>query len=398
MKNLRCFLGILIAGTQNNMPDYNEEKLAELLQWLDQDPENSSLLTDTVDAAIAADAFGKATQLLADYSEKNELSPEMLNLSGILALRQQDIQGAVSIFSKLIEAGNDDPATRFNLAWSHALLDEYEKCLALIDDVMARDLPQAAALKIHMMHSNGQFDEAIEEAKFLAEIHPNHPGLMAAISVLALDVEDTDMARLCAEKAGAHPDALATLGTLDLGENNLKSAQQKFQESLLLNDSNARAWVGQGLAKLSAGSSDAALGDLDKGAEIFGTHIGSWIASGWAYFIADDIEAARNRFQKAYDLDANFAESHGSLAVIDVIEGKFENARNRCELALRLDKQCFSAALAKVLLLQAEGSGKKAEKFFKLALNMPINDSGQTLADNLVRVGSTLPNRQNTIH
>ena len=382
------------------MTENNEQakQLTNYLQWLDSDPSNTHLRADAIGCAIDLGELNIADQLLADAPPEQASSAEMQNLSGLAALRKGDFKTAKSAFSALMENGYDSSATRFNLAWSHALDDARQTALDLLDDTTVAALPQAAALKVQMMHAEGEFDEAMAVAQHLAEIHPTDPGLVAAMLVLALDVEDIGLARQCAEKSGDHPDALTTLGTLQLGEHELQEAQACFTQALKLNENNPRAWVGQGLTKLSSGDKATALSDLDMGAELFGTHAGSWIAAGWAYFINNDLATARDRFQKALDLDESFAESQGSLAVIDAVEGDIENAERRAEVALRLDRQCFSAALAKSLVLEAKGDKDKAARIIQMAMNTPIDSTGGTLADNLVRMSGGLPTKGKTLH
>ncbi len=382
------------------MTEQNEQakQLTAYMQWLDSDPDNIALRADAIGCAIDLDDLDIAGQLIADADAEQRSSPEIQNLAGMVALRKGDFKMAKSAFGALLEAGHDSPATRFNLAWSHAVSDERGEALALLDDATVAALPQAAALKVQMMHAEGAFDEAMDAARQLAEMHPADPGLMAAMSVLALDVEDIELARRCAEKGGGHPDALTTLGTLQLGDHELERAQASFAQALKLNESNPRAWVGQGLTRLSGGDKTAALADLDRGAKLFETHAGSWIAAGWAYFINNDLATARDRFQKALDLDDSFAESQGSLAVVDAAEGDIENADRRAEVALRLDRQCFSAALAKSLVLEAKGDKGNAARIIEMAMNMPIDATGGTLADNLVRMSGGIPSQGKTLH
>ena len=102
--------------------------------------------------------------------------------------------------------------------------------------------------------------------------------------MLAMDLGDTSLARSCAERAGAHPDALATLGALDLAGNNHAEARRKFERSLDIRSANPRAHIGLGLACLSAGQSGEALsavvgrGEEDRVA--FGVALGPVVADG----------------------------------------------------------------------------------------------------------------------
>ncbi len=377
-----------------SVPNAQEEQLDQLLQWLEQDPDNPSLCHDTASAAIEANNLEKAAEIIAKFSASNEATAQLRNLQGVIAIRRGKFSQSTEIFQDLLNDGNDSNAVKFNLAWSFALANQRDEALDLISDEMATTIPQAAALKVQMLHGKGLFEEAMKEAKQLKDIHPDDPGFMAALSVLAIDLEDTNLARECAEKATTHPDALTSLGTLNLGDHQNELAKQQFARALEINPDNPRAWVGQGLVSLNQGDHESALSSLDKGAELFGDHLGSWIAAGWAYFIKGDRAVSRERFEKALSLDDNFAENHGSLAVLDVIEGELESAEKRCEIAMRLDRECFSAALANSLILEAQGDSEKAERIVEIAMQTPIDASGRTLSDNLIMMNGGIRGRR----
>ncbi len=97
--------------------------------------------------------------------------------------------------------------------------------------------------------------------------------------------------------------------------------------------------------------------------------------------------AARARFETALDLDPNFAETHGSLAVLDLLEGNSESARERSEIALRLDRQCYSAALARSLLAAGAGDQETARRIYEKAIDTPVDGSGRTIGQALAKLG-----------
>jgi tetratricopeptide (TPR) repeat protein len=210
---------------------------------------------------------------------------------------------------------------------------------------------------------------------------------MATVSVLALDVDDEALAAACAEKGGDHPDALSTLGTLALGRERATEALDLFDRALERSQQVPRAWVGRGLARLLTGATSEAAADLDRGAGMFGDHLGSWIAAGWAHYVNKDMATARARFETALELDPNFAETHGSLAVLDLMAGDLEGAREKSEIALRLDRQCYSAALARSLLAAGQGDQETARRIYERAIDTPVDASGRTIAQALAKLG-----------
>ncbi len=362
-------------------------RLQRLLPLLDSDPNNLTLLSDAAQTALAEGQPKVAEELLERYAAIAELPPLETNLGGLAALQTKRFDRAVQLFGRLVEAGETDPSVRFNLAWASAMNKDFDRALDLVDDDLARALPQAALLQVQILHDRGEFETAAERAREYVELHPSYAPLMASVSVLALDVDDEALAAACAAKGGDHPDALSTLGTLALGEERATEALDLFDRALERSQQVPRAWVGRGLARLLTGATPEAAADIDRGAEMFGDHLGSWIAAGWAHFVNKDMAAARARFETALDLDPNFAETHGSLAVLDLLEGNSESARERSEIALRLDRLCYSAALARSLLAAGAGDQETARRIYEKAIDTPVDGSGRTIGQALARLG-----------
>lgn len=372
---------------QENATMETESRLDRLLLLLSSDAENPALLGDAADAAVEERRPEEAIALLERLEAIVPLPPREANLMGLAAMQLGRHDRAEAAFERLVAGGSADATVRANHAWAKAMQKDLDGALALLDDPLAFERPEAAMLKVQILHEQGEFEEAARLARIYVERHPDHRGLLAAASVLALDVEDAELAARCAAAAGDHPAALATLGTLALGEDRATEALAMFDRALERDSGAPRAWVGRGLAKLLSGDSESASEDIDKGAELFGDHLGSWIAAGWACFINRDLAAARVRFEKALALDSTFAESHGSLAVLDLLEGRREQARKGCDVALRLDRESFSGALARVLLAADAGDQAGARRIFDAALTTPIGRNGRTIAQALVRIG-----------
>lgn len=356
--------------------------LERFLQYLEQDPNNLSLLLDAAQAAFDAKDHDLAAQLLARHEAIASLPAFAINLAGMTALAQQKFAEAVQCFETLRTEHGDNPALRFNLAWSHAMAGAYSDALALLDEDTLAVSSKAPALKIHMMHHLEQYEEALECGAELAERYPGNIELMGALSTLALDADDIDLARDYGQRAGDNAEGLATLGMLLLdaapGE-----ASTLFGRALDLKPNNPRAWVGKGLGLLSDNNAEAAAEAIDKGAQMFGDHLGTWVAAGWAHFAKGDLEAAHDRFEKVIALDATFAEGHGGLAVIALARGHIDEARRLSEIALRLDRNSLGGALATVQLLEVDGDLDKADRIRQIALSAPIGPNGKSIAQAL---------------
>lgn len=366
-------------------PDEAKARYERLSQYLEADPDNVILIADYAQAALDADETDAALMNFQRLDAIEPLVGVMANTAGIAAMRSGDQFAAQSWFSRVYDENPDDVGVRFNIAWSKALARDFEGAVALLNPDVINALPQAAMLDLQIAHELGHFDEATEKLENYLIQFGEYAPLQAAASVLAMDVDRPDLARASAEKAGDHPDALTTLATLDLGDRKLDEAKRQFEKALAMRPMNPRAEIGLGLIDLAEGNANDAVTRLDKGAEQFGDHLGSWIAAGWAHFIGGDLNTARDRFETAIRHDDTFGEAQGSLAVIELLQGDIEAATRRMVIARRLDRESFSGALAATLLEQSRGNQEKAEQIFKRALAQPILPNGSTLMDELVK-------------
>jgi tetratricopeptide (TPR) repeat protein len=231
----------------------------------------------------------------------------------------------------------------------------------------------------------GRYEDALREGERLTRDFPNNEELTSALALLALDANDIGLAQRYVQGIEDAPAGSTVLGYLALNDQNTDKSTTFFDRAISKQPNNARAWVGKGLSLLLNGDAAAGAKSLDHGAQLFGTHLGSWIASGWAYFAAGDYTKARAKFERARSIDETFSESYGGIAVLDILEGKTADAIRNCEIAHRLDKSSFSAALAKSMLLQAGGNPALAERIRTSAMSMPVGPDGQTLAQALVK-------------
>ena len=165
-------------------------RFERLSSYLASDPGNLALLDDAADAAFAEDRFDEADALLARHEAIAPLGPRELHLAGLVAMRLLDWPRAAERFGALVAEGADAPPVRFNLAWSLAMAKRFEEALPLLDEATSAELPQAAALEVGLLHQLGEFERAEERARALILIHPDHRALNAAVSTLAIDIED----------------------------------------------------------------------------------------------------------------------------------------------------------------------------------------------------------------
>lgn len=368
-------------------PSAHGMTLNSLLRFLEQDPANPSLLLGAAEAAVADHKPQIALDMLSRAEENGALSPGAANLKGLASLQAGDYGTAASVFTGLIAAGHDDPAVRFNLAWATAMLGDPAVALDLLDDAAVAVNAQGPVLKVRMLHRLSRLDEALLAGRALLERYPTNGALAGALSVVAMDNGDMELAAGFAALGRDDADAHCTHGLIALSQQQPEAAMAEFERAIDSGQDQPRAWLGRGLGLLSLGDAKAAVRDLERAANMFGQHIGSWIATGWGYFALGDLAEARRCFAIALELDENFAESHGSIAVVDLAEGRIAEARRGATTAVRLNRQCFSGALAKSMLAEHDGNPSVARKIRERAVNVAIGADGKTIASALVAMG-----------
>ncbi|MEA3016511.1 MAG: hypothetical protein QOI38_1233, partial [Sphingomonadales bacterium] len=229
---------------EQDLHSRTNSRLALLMTLLESDPDNRVLLFDAAGAALADGQGAEAIALLDRAAGGGPLAPAETNLRGLAEMQLGRFDRAAAAFESLRGGeGGADPTLRSNLAWAKAMAKDQEGALDLLDDETARVRPEAAMLRVQLLHDRGHFDEAAALARDYVELHPDHRGLLAAVSVLALDVEDRTLAARCAAGAGDHPDALATLGTLALGDDRGAEAWDLFDGAIRGNEGVPRAWI-----------------------------------------------------------------------------------------------------------------------------------------------------------
>ncbi len=362
--------------------------LARLLGYLDSDPDNLNLLGDACAAAVDARLPHKALELLDRYEAIASLPPAMRNLGGLAALQQDRFADAAGIFARLLVDRPQDTGLRFNLAWCKSMTGDDAGAVDLLDEATIAAIPGAASLQVQSLHRLGQLDAALASGRRALESLPRDTALKGALSIVALDLQMPELAQTWASNAQDTSEGLSVLGTLALQDNRVDDAMGYFERGLDVRSDSARNLLGQGLVLMARGDARGAAKAIDRSAELFGRHLGTWIASGWAHFAAGDRSGARVIFNRALALDETFAESHGALAVLDVLDEDLASARRRTDTALRLDRRCFAGALAKTLLLEHDGDPQAARRVRDIALNAPVGAGGQTIAQAMIALST----------
>jgi tetratricopeptide (TPR) repeat protein len=369
-------------------------RLSRLLRFLEVDPLNVALANDTASAALDARRPDVARGVLERFEAQAALPPSLLNVKALAALAEERFADAAETLEALQTTNPEDPALRFNLAWARTMTGAHQAAADLIGTDVVAASPRAAALKVQALHHLGDLGAALAWGAECLEALPDDRDLLAALAVVALDADQPELARAYAERAGPTHEGFSNLGMLALNDEYVDDSAALFDKALEANPNSARGLLGKGLTQMLAGENAEAAAALDRSAEVFGDHLGTWVTAGWAHYAAGDLATARARFETALALDDTFAETHGALAVMDIMAGDLDSARRRADVALRLDRECLSAALARSLLLTAEGKAEAGERVRRIAMNLPVGPDGKTISQAMATLGARIPPRR----
>ncbi len=355
--------------------EHTAERLARFDAFLAQDPHNPALLQQAVDVALAAGAPDKARRWLDAALAQDPASGALRNLHALVLLHAGDAAAAAAAWQTL--AAEDakaaqDPGLRHNLAYALMLTGRTTEAEAWLDDATVRALPQAAVLRVRLLHTLERHEDAMAFGRERLAQDPAQPQLAAHLSVLAIDLEDFDAAARLAAMAPQLPESQTTLGHVALVHQDAAGAERHFEQALAARQGSARAWLGAGLAALAQRQYAAARQRLQHATELAPSHLGGWIARAWAHLGEQDLAGARAVLEQAEALDRSFAETQGSLAVVSALQGDSADARHRMQAALKLDPESLSARLAQALLLEGSGRPEAARAIVERAMAQPM--------------------------
>lgn len=345
-----------------------EQSLERFKGYLAQDPTNENLIGQVSDLYLRLGKFDDASAMLKEAIEKNPQAYGFRFSLSNVALARGDFDEAESIINALINEGVDAPAIRFNLAYAMAFKGDYESArntLEAIPEGSVDQAPKRTLLLGRMYHHLGQMDEGFKSVESYLSNNPQDAEGQGALALMYLDVEDTKHARDAARVAlgldeNQH-EALITMGTLSLGDQEIERAQQHFDKAISHRPTSGRAWSGKGLVSMLKLDLPGAISDLKKAVEHMPNHIGTWHSLAWCQILTDDIAAAETSFNKSLEVDDRFGETYGGLAIIAILKGETENVEGLIKRAIRLDPMSFSARFAQSLLAQQKGDPEKAK-------------------------------------
>lgn len=335
--------------------------------------ERARLSADRTEQAIALLEAGRKVEARNLLDEALALDPDnpttLYNLAvleleaGATAMAQQDLERVVSLTYKKSDPGMANLRARslVGIGIVYQQQDRDEDAAQSFLEATRVDPGEVAAWKhLGILHyTAGQFALAVDPLERAAEISPNDRQIAVALTrslaesddaggasalltgYLRRHPNDAELWQQLAEleqsrmepgaaaaalrqsieadgenRTGAAVVSAVRLARLHLQQGDLEAAQERANQALGWDRSDADAWSVLGEAQLAAGQLASATASLARAAELEPTSSARQIALGDALLAADKLPQAESAFARAQSLDPGSAESSTRLATV----------------------------------------------------------------------------------
>jgi tetratricopeptide (TPR) repeat protein len=369
---------------QSSRPDLS--RLTRLLKYLEQDGDNLRLRKDAICQACNSGLWTIARDLIDGGLEAAPAHAELLAWRGAASLKGQRYETAEAQMSAAVALGLETAEIRYNLACAHFMQRHFDAALKeLSAPLLPFELPRALKLRARCQHFLGQLDAAINSCRLYLRQVAQDPEAHGLLALLLYDHGEHEAARGHVEVALAQDqkqqEGLLTRASLQFDSAEYESARRTYEELIRAHPQCGRGWLGLGLIKLKDMQLQAAKHDIEVAANQMPDHIGTWHVLAWIHLLLGDVLSAELAFDKALELDRNFGESHGGLAVVAALEGRLSDARLSIKRALRLNPQALSARYAEWLILRQQDRIQEADALLQQVLSRPVSHGDMQYRD-----------------
>lgn len=342
------------------------ERLERLRGFLGMDPANVALACDLLDGYLAIGDYAASEQLLTTLPAEARSAAAIRFRRARNALIHGRYAEAADVLAGLIADGHENVALWHDLAFAQLCQRQTNAANQTLAQAAERfgDNTELAIVAARVSMMDGDFARAMEMIdKALAQA-PEHATALGLRALALLDSGEVDAgytaAMACLTLQPEQHEALLVAGTVALWRQHLEESDAHFTRALDRHPNSGRALSGIGQIRMLQNRLPLAQEALCSAVLAMPDHIGTWHALAWTQLLLGDVDAAERSYQQAYDLDRNFADSHGGLALIHALRGRADEAELAVKRALRLNPQCATALYARTLLLQNNGQVDEA--------------------------------------
>jgi tetratricopeptide (TPR) repeat protein len=362
------------------------QRLQRLLGYLKQDPKNVPLIVETAELASKLGRGGEALEWLDTALLAHPGDQRLLSTKGNLLLALGRVKDAAALFEELIERYGSHPVLHFNLAQARLHEGRAEESLALLESVPEADratLPQFDLCYGSTAYQLRRYDQALASVERFLAGNPGHPEACGLKAMLLYDNGREDegiaLAQILLRRNPEQWPAHLVLGSTALSTQNGAAAEAHFAKVVEQVPEAGRAWSGLGFAALIRQDLRGARERLEKAVLYMADHPGTWQGLAWTCILLGDLGRAREAIDRSMQVDRNFADNHGTLAVLEFMQGRRTEAELAVRKALRLNPAAPSALYARSLLQEAAGDSAAADATVERILSSMKGPQGAAL-------------------
>lgn len=347
------------------------------LQFHKADKDNINIISKLAELQMRCGEKTESEKLYITALQKEPKNANILFNIATLYMSESRYQEAKDTLYRLSSLGHQAPAITYNIAYCLVELGEHQEAVNLLDTISNQtEIQQTNKLLARAHHHLGDLEKGIQNAKEAIKLEPNNSEAYSTLALLLLDdaqfIEAKETAEKSLELNKNNSTAMTVMATVAMEEEDIIAAENYYSQTTKLHPTNGRAWNGLGLIHMLKQDLPTAIEHMEKSLQLMPTFIGGFNALGWAYIVNNDLDAAETTFLRANDVDANFGETHGGLAVIEAMRQNTLAAKKHMITAKRLDKNSFSAHFAESLLAANQGNQQKTQQIMNNIFNTEI--------------------------
>ncbi|MCO7223726.1 lipopolysaccharide assembly protein LapB [Pleionea sp. CnH1-48] len=353
---------------------FESERLNKLFSFWSSDKDNEVLVGDILEGCIQSGELNAALSFISGLPNNIRQQPLVAYKVGVLYLSTAQYEDAEATFQSMHEQMPEQLTIVYNWAYSIYSQSHFSRAyeVALKIQEQWQECPEVMILLARCEHALGDLESAQKHLEMFLSFKGEHIEAQGLLSLIYTDLASYENGyKVSKSVLVAEPlqlEACIAFVTCALAIQKVDEVINVLEPALNAYSEVGRLWMLKGELCMLESRFDDALSSLNKAVSLMPAHIGSWHLMAWSQILIGEIESARESFISALNIDRNFSESHGGLAVTQIMLNDTESAKESTRRALGLDAKGMAGRYAQSLLLEREGEAEKAKALIEQVL------------------------------
>lgn len=364
------------------MPFANSKAISLFSSWEKHSPKSSSY-KQSLSEYSGFEELQISDGLLSRKQIKCEGELALYWINALRCIKDQDTQSAKQHLEKFPEEYLDIKS--YGLALCAYIDSDYQTSKQLLMNALEAGASQLAVDMKFLMAKNlqksGEFAQAYE---MILEVlnYQCAAEILGCAAILAFKIDKLEESLYFADNAlrlaPLQEEALLAKASCLCAKKDFEHARNQALMGVSLFSTNGQFWLLLSKTQLVRRQIDEAYSSINQALSYLPEEIGVWHIKGWCELLLGEISQAKSSFQKALNLNRNYSENHGGMAIVYAQLGDLKNADHCLQVALRLDRNCVSARYACSILARQHGNKAKSEELLQEVFELESHISGVT--------------------